>query len=99
MTIQMLAIEQPTQQTQHFTVVDTVESTYLHITRFLYGAWTSPYVWLIFGIALLVQSPQSTVLSVLFRVLAVSFLLNVGRLWQVQNQIRKNYVRGVPNHE
>lgn len=99
MTIQTVVTETFSQNYQRPSIVDTVESSYLHAVRFLYGAWTSPYVWLIFGIALLVQTSQNTVLSVLFKVLAVAFILNVGRLWKVQDIARKNYVRGLSNHE
>jgi hypothetical protein len=73
--------------------VDVVENAYLHLVRFLYGAWTSPFVWFIFGILVVVQQPHVWWMVYGRDILTVIFMANFGRLWEWHNATRKEYVK------
>lgn len=79
---------------RRWTVVDIVDNTYLHVVRFLYGAWVSPYVWLIFGLFALAQPAESFWMVWIRNVALVVFVANFGRLWQRQETMRKNQAKG-----
>jgi hypothetical protein len=80
---------------RRWTVVDIIENLYLHLVRFLYGAWTSPFVWLIFGIIMTIQHPQTWWGMYVRDILVIAFVANFGRLWEWHNATRKAYVKNI----
>lgn len=78
---------------RRWTLVDIVENLYLHLARFLYGAWISPYVWVIFGLMAMAQTPQASWQTWVRNILVVVFLANSGRLWEWHNATRKAHLK------
>lgn len=93
MTNVMVQTESTAPNRRAWTFVDGVENVYMHLVRFLYGAWTSPYVWVIFAIAVMAQPTHAPWETWVRNLLIVAFLFNFGRLWQWHNQVRKDFVK------
>jgi hypothetical protein len=76
-----------------FTIADAVEPFFLHIVRFIYGMWTSPHVWFVFGILAILQHPQVWWMEYVRDLAVLVFLANFGRLWELHNAARKAFVK------
>lgn len=95
MTNVMVQTESTAPNRRAWTVVDGIENAYLHLARFVYGMWTSPFAWFIFGILVIIQHPQTWWMLYIRDIVAFAFIANFGRLWHWHDAIRKEHVKAL----